>query len=35
VVVVPRGTPHWFREIRQAPFLYFVVKPIATTGGAS
>lgn len=35
VVVVPRGTPHWFREIQQAPFLYFVVKPIAIPGGAS
>jgi len=35
VVVVPRGTPHWFREIRKAPFLYFVVKPIAAPGGGS
>jgi len=35
VVVVPRGTPHWFREIGTAPFLYFVVKPIAAPGGAS
>ncbi len=35
VVVVPRGTPHWFSEIRQAPFLHFVVKPIAGAGGAS
>jgi glc operon protein GlcG len=35
VVVVPRGTPHWFREIQQAPFLYFVVKPISMAGGAS
>jgi glc operon protein GlcG len=35
VVVVPRGTPHWFREIRQAPFLYFVVKPIDLPGGVS
>jgi len=35
VVVVPRGTPHWFREIPRAPFLYFVVKPIAASGGAS
>jgi uncharacterized protein GlcG (DUF336 family)/mannose-6-phosphate isomerase-like protein (cupin superfamily) len=34
-VVVPRGTPHWFKEIQQAPFLYFVVKPIALPGGAS
>jgi len=35
VVIVPRGTPHWFREIHSAPFLYFVVKPIAPPGGAS
>jgi glc operon protein GlcG len=25
VVVVPNGTPHWFREV-QPPFLYYVVK---------
>jgi glc operon protein GlcG len=25
VIVVPNGTPHWFREV-QAPFTYFVVK---------
>lgn len=25
VVVVPNGTPHWFREV-QAPLLYYVVK---------
>ena len=30
VVVVPDGTPHWFREIR-GPFLYYVVK--VPTGG--
>jgi len=35
VVVVPRGTPHWFSAIGQSPFLYFVVKPIAGSGGAS
>lgn len=35
VVIVPRNTPHWFREIHGAPFLYFVVKPIAPAGGAS
>jgi glc operon protein GlcG len=35
VVIVPRGTPHWFKEIQSAPFLYFVVKPIAPAGGAS
>ena len=25
VVVVPKGMPHWFREV-QGPFLYYVVK---------
>lgn len=25
VLVVPRGVPHWFREV-DAPFLYYVVK---------
>lgn len=25
VVIVPAGTPHWFKEV-QAPFLYYVVK---------
>jgi glc operon protein GlcG len=25
VLVVPNGTPHWFKEV-QAPFLYYVVK---------
>jgi hypothetical protein len=28
VIVVPNNEPHWFKEV-QAPFLYFVVKPIA------
>jgi glc operon protein GlcG len=28
VVIVPEGTPHWFKEV-SAPFLYFVVKPIS------
>ncbi len=31
VVVVPRGVPHWFKEI-DGPFLYFVVKPISHDG---
>ena len=31
VIVVPRGTPHWFKEVK-APFLYFVVKPIHEGG---
>lgn len=26
VLVVPAGTPHWFREV-PGPFVYFVVKP--------
>jgi glc operon protein GlcG len=34
VFVVPRGVPHWFKEIPQAPFLYFVVKPISRGGMA-
>ncbi|HSB35922.1 MAG TPA: cupin domain-containing protein [Thermoanaerobaculia bacterium] len=25
VLIVPRGTPHWFREVTN-PFLYYVVK---------
>jgi quercetin dioxygenase-like cupin family protein len=25
VIVVPAGTPHWFKEV-DAPFLYYVVK---------
>jgi glc operon protein GlcG len=33
VVVIPQGTPHWFKQV-DGPFLYFVVKPIAKTGGA-
>ncbi|MGH8624177.1 MAG: cupin domain-containing protein [Gammaproteobacteria bacterium] len=28
VIVVPNGTPHWFKEV-QGPFLYFVVKPVS------
>jgi quercetin dioxygenase-like cupin family protein len=28
VVVVPPNTPHWFQAV-QAPFLYYVVKPIS------
>lgn len=35
VAVVPRNTPHWFKAIHEAPFLYFVVKPIAMGGGTS
>ncbi len=31
VVVVPHGTPHWFREVGP-PFLYYVVKVPTGTG---
>jgi hypothetical protein len=24
-VVIPNGTPHWFKKVK-APFLYYVVK---------
>jgi glc operon protein GlcG len=34
VLVVPTNEPHWFKVV-QAPFLYFVVKPIATKGDIS
>jgi glc operon protein GlcG len=34
VVVIPGGTPHWFKDV-QAPFLYFVVKPISPKGAVS
>jgi len=27
VIVVPNGTPHWFREVKR-PFLYYVVKTV-------
>lgn len=32
VIVIPRGVPHWFKAVPQAPFLYFVVKTIAPEG---
>jgi glc operon protein GlcG len=34
VIVIPSGVPHWFKEV-QAPFLYFVVKPISPKGDVS
>ncbi|HZA66467.1 MAG TPA: heme-binding protein, partial [Geminicoccaceae bacterium] len=34
VIVVPNNQPHWFKEV-SAPFLYFVVKPIAPKGDVS
>ncbi len=33
VIIVPEGVPHWFKEV-EAPFLYFVVKPISPNGGS-
>lgn len=32
VLVVPNGVPHWFRQV-DGPFLYYVVKVTAPTGG--
>jgi mannose-6-phosphate isomerase-like protein (cupin superfamily) len=32
VVVIPRGLPHWFKDVSQAPLLYFVVKTTAPEG---
>jgi|JI10StandDraft_1071094.scaffolds.fasta_scaffold20768_4 uncharacterized cupin superfamily protein len=26
VIVIPRGVPHWFREVTVSPFIYLVVK---------
>jgi mannose-6-phosphate isomerase-like protein (cupin superfamily) len=34
VLIVPNGTPHWFREVT-APFLYYVVKVRAAEGDRS
>ena len=34
VIVVPENEPHWFKQV-SAPFLYFVVKPIAAKGDVS
>ena len=31
VIIVPNGTPHWFKEV-QAPFLYYTVK-VTQAGG--
>lgn len=25
-IVIPRGVPHWFREVTTSPFVYLVVK---------
>ena len=32
VIVVPAGTPHWFKQV-DAPVLYYVVKPVSAEGG--
>jgi mannose-6-phosphate isomerase-like protein (cupin superfamily) len=32
VIVIPRGLPHWFKEVPQVPLLYFVVKTTAPEG---
>ncbi len=32
VLVIPAGTPHWFRDV-DGPLLYYVVKSIAAQGG--
>ena len=34
VLVVPNGTPHWFKEV-STPFLYYVVKVTAGTEAKS
>lgn len=28
VIIIPRGTPHWFKSVEEAPALYFVVKVV-------
>ena len=33
VVIVPNGTPHWFKEV-QGPLLYYVVKVASSEGGS-
>lgn len=34
VIVVPHGTPHWFREVVSGPLTYYVVKAPTGNGGA-
>lgn len=29
VIVIPRGVPHWFSAVAEAPFVYLVVKSTA------
>lgn len=26
LIIIPRGVPHWFEEVTEAPFVYLVVK---------
>lgn len=33
VIIIPAGTPHWFKDV-QGPVLYYVVKPISPSGGS-
>ena len=33
VLIVPNGTPHWFRDVN-GPLTYYVVKVTAADGGA-
>lgn len=28
IIIVPPGTPHWFKQIKAGPFLYYTVKSI-------
>lgn len=32
VIIIPAGTPHWFREV-EGPVFYYVVKVISPSGG--
>lgn len=33
VIIIPAGTPHWFKDV-QGPVLYYVVKVISQDGGS-
>ena len=33
VIIIPAGTPHWFKDV-QGPVLYYVVKPISPHGAS-
>jgi glc operon protein GlcG len=34
VIVVPHGTPHWFRDVHSGPLTYYVVKVPTGKGGS-